>query len=64
MSFNKRKLFQKIKQLYPKIQVQSKDFKDAAEEAFFTLLKIDTKVFPTHYMLRVLVTNSPQKNTF
>ena len=38
MSFTKRKLFQKIKQLYPKIQVQSKDFKDAAEEAFFTLL--------------------------
>ena len=43
MSFNKRKLFQKIKQLYPKIQVQSKDFKDAAEEAFFTLLRTDNE---------------------
>jgi hypothetical protein len=41
MSLTKRRLFQKIKQLYPKIQVQSKDFKDAAEEAFFTLLRTD-----------------------
>ena len=43
MSFTKRKLFQKIKQLYPKIQVQSKDFKDAASEAFFTLLRTDNQ---------------------
>ena len=43
MSFNKKKLFQKIKQLYPKIQVQSKDFKDAAGEAFFTLLRTDNQ---------------------
>jgi hypothetical protein len=43
MSFTKRKLFQKIKQLYPKIQVQSKDFKDAAEEAFFALLRTDNE---------------------
>ena len=39
MSFTKRTLFQMIKQLYPKIQLQSKYFKDAAEEAFFTLLR-------------------------
>ena len=43
MSFTKRKLFQKIKQLYPKIEVQGNDFKDAAQEAFFTLLRTDNQ---------------------
>ena len=43
MSFTKRKLFQKIKKLYPKVKVQSIDFKDAAEEAFFTLVRTDNE---------------------
>ena len=43
MSFNKKKLFQKIKQLYPKVEVRSNDFKDAAQEAFFTLLRTDNQ---------------------
>ena len=43
MSFTKKDLFKKIKKLYPKIKVVSKDFKDAAEEAFFTLLRTDNE---------------------
>jgi hypothetical protein len=57
MSFNKKKLFQKIKELYPKIEVPSNDFKDAAQEAFFTLLRTDNQSAACQPKIEEFLTN-------